>query len=118
MTASIPIIFISVLEDERNMVKGSRVGCVDFITKPFQPEEVLARVGIHLRLRELTESLEQKVNKRTEELMMANEQLRREVAERKIAQEEIHRLKEELERRVRERTAELAAKNAELEKCP
>lgn len=51
-TRSIPIIFISILENERDKVKGFQEGAVDYITKPFQAEEVLARVETHLRLRE------------------------------------------------------------------
>lgn len=83
----IPVIFISILDDEHDKVKGFREGAVDYIIKPFQPEEVLARVGIHLRLRELTERLEQKVAERTEELTIANQRLQREVAERRRAEE-------------------------------
>jgi PAS domain S-box-containing protein len=86
-TRSIPIIFISILEDERDKVKGFQAGGVDYITKPFQPEEVLARVRTHLSLRELAENLEQKVSERTEELMIANERLRQEITERKRAEE-------------------------------
>jgi DNA-binding response OmpR family regulator/signal transduction histidine kinase len=82
-TRSIPIIFISILENEGDKVKGFQEGAVDYITKPFQPEEVLARVGTHLRLRELTEHLEQKVVERTEELRAANARLQAEITERK-----------------------------------
>src|SRR5512136_1458283 len=93
-TREVPVIFISILEDERDKVKGFRQGAVDYITKPFQPEEVLARVGIHLRLRELTERLEQKVSERTEELTIANQRLQQEVAERRLAEEALNRLNE------------------------
>jgi PAS domain S-box-containing protein len=86
-TRSIPIIFISVLEDECDKVKGFQAGGVDYITKPFQPEEILARVRTHLNLRELAENLEQKVIERTEELMIANQRLRQEIADRKRAEE-------------------------------
>ena len=82
-TCSIPIIFISILENEHDKVKGFQEGAVDYITKPFQPEEVLARVGTHIRLRELTEHLEQKVVERTEELHAANARLQTEITERK-----------------------------------
>ncbi len=85
-TGAIPIIFISALEDERDKVQGFQAGAVDYITKPFQTEEVLARVRNHLRLRELTEHLEHKVAVRTEELHAANAQLQRELAERKQAE--------------------------------
>jgi len=70
-TRAIPVIFISILEDEGDKVKGFRAGAVDYITKPFQPEEVLARIEIHLRLQALTQRLEQKVAERTEELRIS-----------------------------------------------
>ncbi len=97
-TRDIPIIFISILEDERDKVEGLAAGAVDYITKPFQPEEVLARIGTHLRLRELTNHLERTVSKRTEELLEVNSRLEIELAERKRIEEKLreseHRLKE------------------------
>jgi PAS domain S-box-containing protein len=93
-TGSIPVIFISILEDERDKVKGFQLGAVDYITKPFQPDEVLARVGTHLRLRELTERLEQKVGERTEELRIANQRLQQEIIERKHADETLRESEE------------------------
>lgn len=73
--ATIPIIFTTALADVEHKVKGLRLGAVDYITKPFQQAEVLARVQIHLRLRqqtqqlqELNEVLEQRVADRTEQL--------------------------------------------------
>ena len=56
----VPVIFISALNDLSEKVEGFRAGGVDYITKPFEAEEVLARVRIHLSLKELTENLEQK----------------------------------------------------------
>ena len=88
-TRSIPIIFISVLEDERDKVQAFHAGGVDYITKPVRPEEVLARVGTHLRLRDLTVRLEQKVRDRTEELAEVNQQLLQEIDERKQAVQEL-----------------------------
>ncbi len=52
-TQTIPIIFISVLNDELSKEKGFKVGGVDFITKPFQRGEVLSRVKTHIELRKL-----------------------------------------------------------------
>ena len=49
----IPVIFISALSDTMDKVKAFRVGGVDYVTKPFQFEEVYARVQTHLRLRRL-----------------------------------------------------------------
>jgi sigma-B regulation protein RsbU (phosphoserine phosphatase) len=51
-TTDIPIIFISGLDDVENKVRGLKLGAVDYITKPFAREEVLARVKIHIRLRQ------------------------------------------------------------------
>ncbi|MEJ2406072.1 MAG: response regulator [Candidatus Thiodiazotropha sp.] len=86
-TRSIPIIFLSALEDQRDKVKGFQAGGVDYITKPFQSEELLARVGVHLRLRELTEGLEQEVSARTLKLRVANKRLEEEVARRQELEE-------------------------------
>src|SRR5512136_2028979 len=74
-TREVPVIFISILEDERDKVTGFRAGGVDYITKPFQPEEVLARIQTHLRLKELTEELEQTVAARTAELHASERRL-------------------------------------------
>ncbi|MEJ2200385.1 MAG: response regulator [Desulfuromonadaceae bacterium] len=88
-TQDIPVIFISILEDEHDKVDGFKAGAVDYLTKPIQPEETLARIATHLRLRELTERLEQKVCERTEALTLANQQLQQEIAGHKQAQDEI-----------------------------
>ena len=50
-TSDIPIIFISALTDTSSKVRGLEVGGVDFISKPFEKAEVLARVKVHLKLR-------------------------------------------------------------------
>src|SRR5580704_6530485 len=51
LLAAIPVIFLSALNDTKDKVRGFRSGAVDFISKPFQFEEVQARVQIHLELR-------------------------------------------------------------------
>jgi len=71
-TSHIPIIFLSALDDVRDKVKGFQVGCVDFISKPFQPEEVTARIETHLKLRYFQKHLEKLVTERTAELMWEN----------------------------------------------
>jgi putative two-component system response regulator len=48
-TREIPIIFLSALDDMKDKVKGLELGAVDYLSKPFQPEEVLARVKTHLK---------------------------------------------------------------------
>ncbi|MET0010131.1 MAG: response regulator, partial [Candidatus Thiodiazotropha sp. 6PLUC4] len=86
-TRQIPIIFLSALEDESDKVKGFLAGGVDYITKPFQPEELLARVGVHLRLQELTKGLEQEVSARTLKLRIANKHLEEEINRRQEIEE-------------------------------
>jgi DNA-binding response OmpR family regulator len=84
---NVPVIFISAYGEIAEKVYGFKIGAVDFITKPYEEQEVLARVQTHLRLRELTEHLEQKVTQRTGELTHANRQLRQQILERERAQE-------------------------------
>jgi sigma-B regulation protein RsbU (phosphoserine phosphatase) len=60
-THDIPVIFISALDETVDKVKAFAVGGVDYITKPFQFEEVLARVKTHLALRSLQQELEKQV---------------------------------------------------------
>ncbi len=56
-TQDIPVIFLTALSETQDKLKGLSVGAVDYITKPFQEEEVLARVIIHLKLRFLTKTV-------------------------------------------------------------
>ena len=74
LTRDIPIIFISALDDINDKVKGFEAGGVDYITKPFHAEEVLARVRIHLLLQRLRNHLEELVEERTTKLQQALEE--------------------------------------------
>jgi DNA-binding response OmpR family regulator len=85
-TRDIPVIFLSALDDTANKVKGFMSGAVDYISKPFQPEEVLVRVNTHLTMNRLKQILAEK-------------------------NRELQAYSEHLEERVRERTAELASLN-------
>lgn len=58
-TADIPVIFISALNQIEDKVKGFRSGAVDYVSKPFQKEEVIARVGTHLKLRAAQKAVEE-----------------------------------------------------------
>jgi signal transduction histidine kinase len=61
----IPVIFMTALSDTLDRVRGLELGAVDYIAKPFQQEEVIARTRLHLRLSQLTLALEQQVADRT-----------------------------------------------------
>ena len=76
-TRDIPVIFISALEGVTNKLQGFSMGCVDYITKPFQEKEVLVRIENHLRLRRMQKQLEAQ-----------NERLQHEIVEREKAEKE------------------------------
>ena len=59
--SDIPVIFLSALSETDTKVKGFNVGGVDYITKPFQRQEVLARIDLQIKLRRLQHELELKV---------------------------------------------------------
>jgi two-component system, NtrC family, sensor kinase len=74
-TQDIPVIFMTALTDADDKVRGLNVGAVDYITKPFQQAEVLARINLHLSLRRANleiftqkSQLEVRVQERTAEL--------------------------------------------------
>ncbi len=59
-TREIPVIFLTSRQETESVVKGFRVGAVDYITKPFQAEEVITRVATHLKISGLTRELQQR----------------------------------------------------------
>jgi CheY-like chemotaxis protein len=60
-THDIPVIFITALADAQDKIQGFQVGAVDYITKPFYQEEVLARINTHLKLSYLQQRLKAKI---------------------------------------------------------
>jgi two-component system, sensor histidine kinase and response regulator len=58
LTREVPVIFISALDEADDKVKAFTAGGVDYVTKPFEPREVLARVQTHLMLHRLARQLE------------------------------------------------------------
>ena len=82
-TREIPVIFISALSDILDKVKAFGVGGVDYITKPFQLEEVLARVQTHVALQQLQKNLQDK----NEQLAQKNQDLAKTLEELKATQE-------------------------------
>ncbi len=72
-TAGIPVIFLSSLDDVQNKVNGLRIGGVDYISKPVHGEEVLARVRVHLRIRETNRNMAQAHRAQIEQLRDAQQ---------------------------------------------
>ena len=73
--SKIPVIFITAADAETNESKGITSGAVDFISKPFNPEVVKARVKSHLMLRHYSESLEETVAAKIAELLKTKERM-------------------------------------------
>ncbi|MBF0204164.1 MAG: response regulator [Desulfamplus sp.] len=78
-TKDIPVIFITANNDVQDKVKGFSLGAVDYITKPFEADEVIARVQTHLKLYNLQKAL----HKKTEETQDLNRRLKEENKERR-----------------------------------
>ncbi|MBP0002851.1 MAG: hybrid sensor histidine kinase/response regulator [Cyanobacteria bacterium SBC] len=74
-TAEIPIVFMTALGDTESKIKGFDLGAVDYITKPFEEKELLARVKTHVQLWQWNKSLENRVEERTFELKKALDRL-------------------------------------------
>lgn len=75
-TRDVPVIFISALRETEDKVRGFEAGGMDFITKPFQEEEVLARVRTHIELRNMQLNLETLVARRSAELAKSESKYR------------------------------------------
>ena len=112
-TADIPVIMITAKNEAEDLRRGFEVGAVDYITKPFEENELVERVKSALKLKKLRddvksyhdlqleedlkknqEYLEKLVEKHTVELERANEQLRRELKERKLTEDSLRKSEE------------------------
>ena len=103
-TRDIPVIFMTALSEVQDKISGFTSGGVDYVTKPFQIDEVWARVTTHLALRHAQKLLAEQ-----------NAQLQQEIAMRRRAEEDLQAANNALEERVAERTAELVRTNTILE---
>lgn len=72
-TSGTPVIFLSALGDTGDKVKGLQLGAVDYITKPFQPDEVIARVNTHLTIHRLKREVESQKDQLEHELKVVSE---------------------------------------------
>lgn len=102
-TKDIPVIFLSALDEVVDKVKGFEVGGIDYITKPFQAEEVIARVETHITIRKMQQQLKQQ-----------NVELQKRIYERNRAEAALQQINGQLEQRVQNRTSELYALNVTL----
>jgi putative nucleotidyltransferase with HDIG domain len=75
-TRDVPVIFVSAASEIEEKIKGFEVGAVDYVTKPFQRDELLARVRTHLELNRLRNHLEDLVEERTSELRESERKLK------------------------------------------
>ena len=75
-TRDIPVIFVSAFSAIEEILKGFEKGAVDYVTKPFHREELLARVRTHLELNHLRNHLEKMVEERTQSLKQSEEKLK------------------------------------------
>ena len=66
---NIPIIFLTILENEFDMVKGLELGAVDYVTKPFEPKVLKARVDTHIRLKIYQDELIQNIQEKDDILI-------------------------------------------------
>ncbi|MBE9167729.1 response regulator [Pleurocapsales cyanobacterium LEGE 06147] len=111
-TKDIPILFMTALDNTENILKGFELGGVDYITKPIEQGEVIARLKTHLTLRRMREHLQAQ-----------NEQLEQEIRIRQQTETQLERSQQllqqanqELEQKIAERTAELVYTNNQLKK--
>jgi len=103
-TKDIPIIFLSALTETEMKVKALKEGGTDYVTKPIEPSEVLARIETHLhRYR-----LQQKLAAQSSELI-------KEIEERKRNEAELTKYREQLEEQVNERTLKLKEQKEQLQ---
>ena len=108
-TAEIPVIFLSALDEAFNKVRAFTIGGADYITKPFQVAEVLARVEHQLTIRRLTKQLQsqnQQLSQEIETRKQSEAQLQREVVERQRAEDALRQACDALEAKIEQQLAE------------
>ncbi len=105
-TEDITVIFMTALSDTTDKVRGFELGGMDYVTKPFQQEEVLARINTHLTISKLKKqflNLESKLKIQDEELQKQyainskiNDQLQKQIRQRQHAEKALQAAKREL----------------------
>jgi DNA-binding response OmpR family regulator/anti-anti-sigma regulatory factor len=110
-TREITVMFMTAFTDTKSKLQALRQGAVDYITKPLEGEEVLARIHVHMQLQALT----RKLARTNQHLADANDRLSKENEQRASAEAALTALAQELEQRIEERTDDLSRALAELE---
>jgi len=105
-TRDVPLVFMTALCDVDNKSKGLALGAVDYLTKTFHQEEVIARVKIHLQMGELLQTLRQQ-----------NEQMAAEVVRREQAEAQLKTINQQLESRVKDGTDALTQATDHLQQA-
>ena len=90
-TSGIPVIFLSALDQTEDKVKGLHLGAVDYVSKPFQPDEIKARVNTHLTIHRLKREVEDQKNQLEHELEVVSD-VQRKLLPKQIPQIENLRL--------------------------
>ena len=83
VTARVPVIFLSALDETADKVKGLQLGAVDYVSKPFQAEEVIARVNTHLTIHRLNREVQEQRDQLEHELKVVSD-LQRELLPRQL----------------------------------
>ncbi|ETR71318.1 MAG: histidine kinase, partial [Candidatus Magnetoglobus multicellularis str. Araruama] len=104
ITKDIPVIFISALGEPIDKIKAFEAGGMDYITKPFESQEVLARVKTQIKIRKMQQKL-----------ATQNKQLQSEIADRKEIERQLQITQQNLEIRVKKRTQDLEKANENLQ---
>ncbi|MDX9787545.1 MAG: SpoIIE family protein phosphatase [Desulfobacterales bacterium] len=72
-TQKIPVIFLSALDETGDKVHGLQLGAVDYVAKPFQPEEIIARVNTHLTIQRLSREVQRQKDELEHELQIVSQ---------------------------------------------
>lgn len=98
ITKDIPVIFMTALSDTENKIKGFTVGAVDYVTKPIQVEEVLARITVHLKLQSLTLQLEQQAHQLEQQNLTLEQRVQERTTQLTHSLHDLRQAKHQLER--------------------
>lgn len=118
VTCNIPVIFVSALWNTDEKLQGFKLGAVDYITKPYEHEELLARVHTHLELHQLRDHLQDMVEERSNELLKSESKLKASLIDSITALAAIAEMRDPYTAGHQRRVAKLAVAIAEALQLP